>query len=137
MLSKSQLVAEIVEAMKEDGVTLPPRNVKDTLDGLAIVAAEQVEQGEDFTVPGVAKLTYTYRAPQKKGAKYKKGETYVGFGGVEQVAEADSKPVSEQVKLRAVPTGEVSKLKPGTKPEAQKAFLKTAAGKAVRARKAK
>lgn len=132
MLTKNQIAAAI---SAETGLGI--NSVKHVLEDLADLAAQEIEDGEDFTVPGICKLMYTYRAPQKKGSKYKKGDTYVGFGGVEQTAEADSKPVSEQIKLKAAPTGAVARIKPGNKPEAQAAFLKTPAGKAVRKRKAK
>jgi hypothetical protein len=129
MLTKTQLAERI--AGKGGG---GKQQVLHVLNELANVAAEEIEAGEDFVVPGVCRIKFTYRAPQKKGAKYKKGDTYTGFGGVEQIAEEDSKPVSEQIKLRATPTGKVGQLKPGTKPEAQKEFLKSRAGKAVKKR---
>lgn len=132
MLTKGQLA----EAIAATGAG-SKRQVLHMLDSLAEVAWDEVNAGEDFTVPGVARISYTYRAPVKKGDKYKKGETYVGFGGVETVAEADSKPVTEMVKLRAAPTGSVAKLKPKTAPEAQREFMKGKVGKAVRKRKAK
>ena len=131
-LTKSELVAELVNAGAGDR-----NHVKNMLDALAILAEEEIAEGNDFIIPGVVKLEFAYRAPMKKGAKYKKGETYVGFGGIEQEAEEDSKPVTEQIKLRARPIGGVAKHRPGSKPEDQAAFLKTAAGKSIRQRKAK
>jgi len=132
MLTKNQIAADIAQ---DTGVG--QNLVKHVLDSLAELAATEVADGEDFTVPGVVRLSFTYRAPQKKGAKYKKGEKYTGFGGVEVTAEEDSKPVTEMVKLKAFPVGAVGQAKPGSKPEAQKDFLKSAAGKNVRSRKAK
>lgn len=132
MLSKSQIAAAISE---ETGIG--KQLITNVLNDLAALAADEVEAGNDFVVPGIAKIAYTYRAPQAKGAKYKKGDTYVGFGGVETVAEADSKPVTERITLKAQPTGLLNKVKPGTKPEVQKAFMKTKTAKAIRARKAK
>lgn len=131
-LTKMQIAEQLSTEYELGG----KRQIANILDGLADLAASQLEAGEDFTVPGIAKLTYTYRGKRPKGDKYKKGETYVGFGGVEVTAEADSKPVTEMVKLRAAPAGHAAKLKPGAKPEAQKAFLASKTGKAVRKRKA-
>ena len=136
-LTANELANQIREALEEDGVTLPLRNIKDTLKGLALIAEEQVAAGEDFTVPGVVRLSYSYSPAVKKGEKYKKGETYVGFGGVEQTAENDSPARKAKIKLNARPTGGVAKLKPGSKPEAQAAFFKSRAGKAVVKRKGK
>jgi nucleoid DNA-binding protein len=132
MLSKNEIAADI-----EQDTGIKPNLVKRVLDSLAELAASEIEEGEDFTVPGIVRLTYTYRAPQKKGARYKKGDTYTGFGGVETTAEEDSKPITEQIRLKASPTGAVYKARPGTKPDAQKAFLRSKAGKVVKARKAK
>lgn len=135
MLTKSQLAQEIADVLAEDGTTIPLRNIKDTLDGLAVVALEQVEAGNDLTIPGVAKLHYTYRAPKKKGERWKKGDEVTGFGGITEVKDADSPPVKAAIKLKASPTGQVGKVRPGSKPEQQAAFLKTAAGKTVVKRK--
>ena len=132
MLTKNQIAADIA-----DDTGVGQNLVKHVLDSLAELAAEEIKAGEDFTIPGVVRLSFSYRAPLRKGAKYKKGETYTGFGGVEQTAEEDSKPVTEMIKLKAFPVGAVNQAKPGSKPEAQKVFLKSAAGKAVRTRKAK
>lgn len=109
---------------------------KVVLDALAALAQKELEAGDDFTVPGVAKVAFKYRKPLKKGEKRKKGEQYVGFGGIEQVAEEDSKPVTEQVKLIAAPAPLLKRSMPGpSKPAEQSAFFKTKTGKAVRARK--
>lgn len=134
-LTADALAREIQAALEEDGKTIPLRNIKDSLSGLAQVAEEQVAVGEDFTVPGVARLTFRYTPARAKGEAYKKGETYVGFGGVEQTAEQDSPARKAKVRLVAAPTGAVAKRKPRSKPAAQSAFLKSKAGKAVVARK--
>lgn len=130
MLTKSQIAQELSDQGLGGKV-----QISRILDGLSAVAAEQLAQGEDFTVPGVARLTYTYRGKQAKGSRWKKGEERTGFGGIVQVADSDSPPVTEQVKLKATPAGVCAKLKPGTKPEAQTEFLKSSTGKAVRRRK--
>jgi len=111
------------------------RQIASILDGLAELAADEIGQGEDFTVPGIVRLTYTYRPAAKKGERFKKGETYVGFGGQEVTAETDSPARKAAVKLRATPAGAVGKIKPGSKPEAQTAFLRSKAGKYVASRK--
>lgn len=130
MLTKNQIAADI-----EEQTGIKPGLVKSVLDALADCAAEEIFNGEDFTIPGIVRLRYNYRGAQRKGERYKKGDTVTGVGGVERVADADSPPRTERCTLKAYPTGEINKLKPGTKPEAQKAFFQTKAGKAVRARK--
>jgi len=125
---------QIAEELAEQGLG-GKRMIANVLDGLAALAADEISLGEDFIVPGIAKIAYTYTPARKKGESYRKGESYVGFGGVEQVAEADSKPRKEKIRLSARPTGAVGRLKPGTKPEAQSAFMKTKAAKNVKARK--
>jgi hypothetical protein len=130
MLSKSQIVDRLVEM--ELG---QKRHLSNVLAGLAEIAADEVALGEDFTVPGIASLRFAYTSPRAKGAAYKKGETYVGFGGVEQVAEADSKPRKASVKLRATPAAPIKRLAPSK--DGQAAFLKTRAGKNIVSRKAR
>lgn len=132
MLTKNQ----IAQAIKDE-TGIGTNLIKNVLDELANVAADEIADGNDFSVPGICRISYNYRAPQKKGSRWTKGSTRVGFGGVEQVADSDSPPVKERVTLKAAPSGLVGKLKPSTKPEAQSAFLKTRTAKAVRARKAK
>lgn len=131
-LSKTEIAHEL-SGRGLGGITL----IKNVLDGLADLAAEQVAQGEDFTVPGVVNLRFNYRPAQKKGERFKKGDTYIGFGGVESTAEADSPARKASVKLTAKPAGQVAKHKPGSRPEAQALFLKSRAGKAVVRRKAR
>lgn len=129
-LSKTEIARELA-GRGLGGVNL----IKNVLDGLAELAADEIADGEDFTVPGIVALKFSYTPAVKKGEKYKKGETYIGFGGVENTADADSAARKARIKLAARPTGAVAKLKPGSKPEAQAAFLKSAAGKAVVRRK--
>jgi hypothetical protein len=109
MLTKNQLAQEIQDVLSEDGVTIPLRNIKEALDGLSVVAHEQIEAGEDFTVPGVCKIAYAYTVPRKKGEKY------IGFGGEEVVAD---KARPEKIRIRASAVGSIKKLLPnkGTKP---------------------
>jgi nucleoid DNA-binding protein len=128
-LGKAELVKEIAEE-----VDLPTRAVKDVLDLLAEIAHEEISGGEDFTVPGIAKLKYKYTPPQKKGERYKKGETYTGFGGVEQVAEQDSPVRKEKILLVPALSTELNRIKPKRTPESQSAFLKSKTGKAVKKR---
>lgn len=88
MLSKSQ----IVERLVEKGVG-QKQQIKHVLDGLAEVAAEEIALGEDFQVPGVARIAFRYTKPRRKG------EEYVGFGG--EVMKAD---VARPAKVRMVAT---------------------------------
>ena len=130
MLTKSELIDEIVESGAGDR-----RHVRNMLDALADIGLEEIGAGEDFVIPGLAKIFYTYRKPQKKGERWKKGQTVTGFGGIESVKDSDSPPVKPGIRLKAIPTGPASRLKPKTSAEEQAAFLKSAAGKAVVKRK--
>ena len=132
MLTKSELCAELSE-MGLGGKT----QIRNILDGLAEIAEDEIANGEDFTVPGICRLAWTYRKPQAKGARWKKGEEVVGFGGVATVKDSDSPAVKAQARLKAYPTGATARGKPSTKPEAQAAFLKSKAGKNVASRKGK
>jgi hypothetical protein len=114
-----------------------PGLVRDVLRSLADAAADAVEYGDDFTVPGIVKLQYAYRPAQKKGARWAKGDTVTGFGGIESVKDEASPPVTAQIKLRANLTGDVRRLKPSAKPDEQTAFIKSKAGKNVVSRKRK
>lgn len=128
--------SDVANAISSD-IGVGAQLVRNVLTSLADLAGDELAEGNDFTVPGIVSIKFAYRGKMAKGAKYKKGDTYTGFGGVEQVAEADSKPVTERVSVKAALVGEARKSKPGTKPEAQSAFLKSKAGKAVKSRLAK
>jgi nucleoid DNA-binding protein len=130
MMSKNELAQQI-----EFKCGVKPRLAKTVLDALAEIAAEEIEKGNDFTVPGIAKLSFRYSPASKKGERWKKGEERTKFGGEVEIAEADSPATKAKIALKAAPTGKVAKLKPGTKPEAQAVFLKSKAGRAVAARK--
>lgn len=132
MLSKSQIAGELAD-MGLGG----KRQITNILDGLAELAEDEINLGEDFTVPGICKVAYTYRPANAKGERWKKGEEVVGFGGIASIKDADSPATKQKIGLRASPTGRVGKLKPGTKPPVQAAFLKSKTGKAVIARKKK
>lgn len=119
MLTKNELAQRIAET-GAGGRT----QVKNVLDALAEVVAEEVEAGNGITVPGVVAIKYRYTAPRKKGEMYRKGDTYTGFGGVEQVAEADSKARKQSIKLNAAPATPLKKL--GKDPSVQKRALKKA-----------
>jgi hypothetical protein len=131
MLSKNQIAAEL----EERGLGRR-RQIANILDGLASLAAEEIASGQDFTVPGIVKVGWAYTSPLAKGEKHRKGETYVGFGGQEITAEADSKPRKASVKLRATVAAPVKRLAPSAKDaRGMAAFLNSKAGKAVKGRK--
>lgn len=131
MLSKHQIAGILADQAYGN-----KRQIANILDGLADLAMDEIEAGEDFTVPGICRLSFAYRAPQAKGARWKKGDSVVGFGGVEAVKDADSPAVTGQVKLRAAATAKIKGLLPkSTDKPAQSAFLRSKVGKAVAARK--
>jgi len=127
-LTKHELA---VEVEKETGIK--PDLVKSVMDAIALIAADEIEAGEDFTMPGVVRITWRYKAPQAKGARWKKGDSVVGFGGIESVKDTDSPPVKAAVVLKPALTGEVAKLRPKSTQMAD--YMKTKTAKAVVARK--
>jgi nucleoid DNA-binding protein len=129
-MTKGEIAAELADRGHGGKV-----QIRRMLDGLAELAEEKLSEGSDFLVPGIVKISYKYRKPQKKGERWKKGETVIGFGGVESVKEEDSPPVKAQIKLMPSLTGIVYRLKPSTKSEAQAAFIKSKAGKNIIKRK--
>lgn len=129
-LSKSQIATELA-ARSLGG----KQQITNILNGLAELAAEEIAEGEDFTVPGIVSVKWSHTTALAKGEKYKKGEEYVGFGGVTQTAEADSKPRKAAVKLRASIAAPIKRLGP-TKGTAA-TFMKSKTAKAVVRRKAK
>jgi nucleoid DNA-binding protein len=130
MLTKGQIAQEIA-----DDTGLGKNLVMNVLSSLAAVASDEVGAGNDFTVPGVARISWAYRVAKKKGERWKKGESVQGFGGVTEVKTEDSPPIAAKARLTARPTGGVSHHKPKSDPQAQKDFLKSSAGKAVASRK--
>jgi len=105
LLTKNVIAREV-----EEITGVKPNLVKHVLDALAEIAEDELANGEGFSVPGVAVIKWAYTSPLKKGEKYKKGETYTGFGGVEVTAEADSKPRKQSVKLKAAPAPALKRL---------------------------
>lgn len=104
MLTKNELADRIADT-GAGGRT----QVKRVLDALAEVVESEIQRGEDVSVPGVVRIKFNYTPPLKKGEKYKKGETYIGFGGIENVADADSKARKQAIKLRAQPAPNLKK----------------------------
>jgi nucleoid DNA-binding protein len=137
VLTKHQIAAEVVEILEEDAdFGLSKRAVAEILDALAILGLDELAEGEDFQIPGLVKISWAYTKPQKKGERYKKGDTYTGFGGIENVAEEDSKERKAAVRLVAKPIRDAKALAPSTRDRAaQRKFLSTKAGKAIAARK--
>ena len=127
-LTKSQIADELVEMGAGD-----KKHVTNMLDKLAQLAEEEIAEGNDFVIPNITKISYRYKPAQKKGERYKAGDTVKGPQG-ERVADADSPARKASVKLVAAPYGRVAKLKPGNA-EGQAAFLKTKPGKAVAGRR--
>ena len=56
-MNKAELVAELAKT-----TNLTQGAVRDVLDALALRAAIELRKGEDFTVPGLGKLTVATRA---------------------------------------------------------------------------
>lgn len=130
MLSKSQIAAELA-ARGLGG----KHQITNVLNGLAELAAEEIAQGEDFSVPGIVTVKWSFTAPLAKGEKYRKGDTYVGFGGVEQTAEADSKARKAKVLAKPSLAAPIKRVVP-TRSGAEE-FAKTKVGKTVARRKAR
>lgn len=126
MMTKSQIAADLAD-MGLGG----KQQIANILAGLAEIAEEEIALGNDFTIPGIAKVSWSYRKPQKKGERWKKGDLVTGFGGTQEVKDTDSPPVTARASLKAKPLGKVNAHKPKTDPAVQAAFLKTTTGKAV------
>lgn len=116
--SKHELALEV-----EHATGIKPNLVKHVLDALAEIAAEDIAAGEDFVLPGIVRIKHTYVSPLKKGEKYKKGETYVGFGGVENVAEEDSKPRLEKCDVKPYLMPALKRVKPAKGSKGYKAVV--------------
>lgn len=128
MLSKNELAREL----ENRGVGRATQ-IKNILDAMADVAAEQVGAGEGFTVPGIVRIDWRYTKPLARGEKYVKGETYVGFGGAEVTAEADSKPRKASVKLAATVAAPIKRTAPNK--DGMSRFMQSRVGRAIAARK--
>jgi nucleoid DNA-binding protein len=127
VLSKTEL-AQAVEEL----TGVKPGLSKSVMDALAQIAEEEISDGYDFSLPGICKISWRYTAPRVKGQMYKKGETYIGFGGVEQTAAVDSKARKAAVRLMATPATAIKRVAPKKlDPKGQSAFLKSKAGKNI------
>jgi nucleoid DNA-binding protein len=129
-MSKSEIATELAERGLGG-----KRQISNVLDALADLAMEETGAGEDFVIPGICKIGWSYRAPKAKGERWKKGDSVVGFGGIENVKDSDSPAQKAAVKLRPTLMGKVGKNRVGTKE--QTGFLKSKAGKNVISRKAR
>jgi hypothetical protein len=126
-LTKHETAVEIGEICG-----LGTTTIKNVLDALAQVAAEELAAGEDFTVPGIVKVRWTYRSALAKGERWKKGAEVVGFGGIASVKDSDSPARKASIGMRASLVGTVNKLKP--KKAEMSTFMKTKTAKAVATR---
>ena len=101
---------QIAQELENRGIG-KKRQMMNVLSELAEIAADEIEAGEDFTVPGICKVSYGYTAPRKKG------EEYVGFGG--EMVKAD-KARPEKIRIRASAAGALKKLLPNKGSKAYK-----------------
>lgn len=109
MLTKGQ----IAQALEDAGVG-KKKQMMNVLTTLADIAAEEIEKGEDFSLPGICRVSYGYTSPRKKG------EVYVGFGG-EEVKADKARP--EKIRIRASAAGSLKKLLPNKGTKAYKAVV--------------
>jgi hypothetical protein len=109
--------------------------ITNILKGLSQLAVEELEAGNDFAVPGIAVVRWRYIGSLAKGERYKKGETVVGIGGTERVADADSPARKASIKLKVSTSSAVNRLKP--KKDTLATFMKSKTAKAVVARSKK
>lgn len=132
-MTKSQIAAELEEMeLGRKG------QISRILDGLAVIAQDELAAGEDFSVPGICRISWTYRAPKAKGERWKKGEEVVGFGGIKATKEEDSPVVKALVKIRATPAPKIKAVVPkSTDATAQRKFISTKVGKNIVGRKGK
>jgi nucleoid DNA-binding protein len=133
MLTKHQ-IAGVLADQGYGGKT----QIANILDGLSDLCLDEIEAGEDFSVPGIVKIAYKYRKPQAKGERWAAGDEVAGFGGVVSVKETASPEVKARIALGATPNAKVKALvpKPNDK-AAQRAFLSKKVGKAIATRKGK
>lgn len=130
-LTKMQIAQEL-----EDRGLGRKRQIANILDGLAELAQGEIAEGYDFTVPGIARITWRYTKPQAKGARWKKGEERTKFGGVVEVAESDSPEVKARVELKAALMPKLKGLAPKKSDKAaQRNFLSKKVGKNIADRK--
>jgi len=129
-MNRSELIADLVDRGAGDR-----RHVTNMLKCLEEATVDALSAGEDVTIPGIVKLSWGYRAPQKKAARWRKGDEVTGFGGVATIKEEDSPPVTEKATIKPSLTGAAYRTRPKGSAEDQKAFFATKLGKAVRARK--
>ena len=101
VLTKTELKREIAAETE-----LHPQDVQAVLDALVQIGKEELEDGEDFNIHGLVRLTYRYTTPRKKGDEYK------GFGGEIMKAEK-ARPAA--IKLKAAPHVSLTRAVPDTK----------------------
>lgn len=131
-LSKREIAEELYDELNVS-TGLSKTQITRVLDGLAALAADEIANGEDFAVPGIVVLRWKYIPALAKGEKFKKGDEVIGFGGVARIADADSPPRKQSVKLQAATNTAINRLKP--KKATMGSFMKTRTGKTIVERK--
>lgn len=131
MLTKNQIADEV-----ENMTGVKPQLVKNVLDAIATIGREEVGLGNDFTIPGLVKISWRFRKPSKKGERWKKGDERENrFTGEVAAAEEDSPEVKAQVRLVAVPHAKLKSVAPKQNDRpAQTKFLGNRVGKAIASR---
>jgi nucleoid DNA-binding protein len=106
------------------------------LNEVAVIAAEELEDGEDFRVPGVISIAWRYTPPKKKGERWKKGDERTNrFTGEVTLAESDSPPVKARISVSKTLLKNVKAATPLRGADNQAEFAKTQTAKLVRKRK--
>jgi nucleoid DNA-binding protein len=101
MLSKNE-IAEAVSAKCGVGKNL----VKSVMDAMSDVATEQITRGEDFSVPGIARVSYAFSKP------YRKGEKYIDPFTKEELTR--TKNQAAKIRIRATPAPAIKRLVKGS-----------------------
>jgi nucleoid DNA-binding protein len=127
------LIDEICDRFELDG-GISPVEVREVLVCLAEACADSLEDGDDFTIPGVCKFRFKYQPPRAKGARWKKGDERSSFGET-TIAEADSPPVKGKVSMGISFIGDVNRIRPKNGTLNISTYLKTRAAKNVIRRK--
>lgn len=117
MLGKNDLASEV-----EAKIGVKKNLVKNVMDAIAEIAEEQLKLGHDFSVPGVARISYGYVAP------FKKGDVFVDPFSKEEKTRDKSRKAA--IKIRALPAPALKRMVAGMS-------MQSKAAKAVVDRKAR
>ena len=73
-INKADLIDRLTDMVQSNGSNTPKKTVQNVVDSLGELACSELQNGREFTIPGIARLVVTTRAA-REGRNPATGET--------------------------------------------------------------